>query len=129
FDPCAGGVRFDRIDYASLILTPESSISVYGYGLVEALGPWQENELTWRNKPSTRIDALRPRRGLGTEVVFDVTEMVRQWNEDPGSNFGIVVVGVDDFGEPVRFFSREGDMGAPRLELIVNTEIIALPLS
>ena len=110
-----------------MILTREQD--GYGYGVVETLGPWQEHELTWRNKPSTRTAAVQPRLGLGTEEVFDITEMVREWNADPGSNFGLAVVGIDDYGQPVRFFSRENEMGAPRLELIVNSEIMALPLS
>jgi hypothetical protein len=132
FDPFAGGVRYDRIDFAFLRLRPTQdgffSIRVY-----KALASWAEGGITWATMPGLDVVAIPPiaQPGSSGELVFDISDLVRAWNDDPTMNFGFAIAPMSEFGsrEATSFFSREGgEDAAPRLEILVNTRTVSLPV-
>jgi hypothetical protein len=110
--------------------TPANDID-RAYGARALAAPWNESSVTWNNMPTWGPDL-----GTGTASsavgwrVVDVTELVREWQRNPGGNHGLILVGDERPGQnhERNYFAKEANNGLfPRLRVIFDENIDTTP--
>jgi hypothetical protein len=134
--PSATGIR-----QATLRLHPLTDDLPSGVSLVvyEIGRPWDAQTATWYQATANSLwsqpgasgpgdRSLTPIAGsaplvAGQDILFDVTDTVRQWLADPGSHYGFLIAVADDAPAILDLASFEYTYARwrPRLELVLHT--------
>jgi hypothetical protein len=122
-------VPWDQIAKATLTLsvravTTAGPINVHGVGtatgwdelnITHATAPWQILSNPNTNAPYASNNVSR----VFQMVLFDVTELVRAWRSGAVPNNGLVLV-AGNSAVAVSFYSKEGDLTAPTLNITLS---------
>jgi hypothetical protein len=111
-------------------VTPTNDID-RPFGARALAAPWNELAVTWNNMPTWGPDlgTATASSTLGWRVV-DVTQLVRQWQSNPGGNHGLIAIGDErpDQNHERVYFSKEANNGLfPRLRVIYDENIDTTP--
>jgi hypothetical protein len=123
-----------------LVSAPKYDVRGAARGLLRA---WDEDTATWRQPAAGLAWSVEGAQGLGTDHMgwvadeqfieaaerwysFDVTQLVRMWVGDPGSNYGLILLaqpGLSQSNVVAGFASREHPDPALRPQLVVSYRI------
>jgi len=136
-----------RFDYSSLpkgAVVHEAILELYAYAgshpvtlrAYRVLRPWAENQATWRAPMTGLLWNVVGCNGIGTDreadpavestldaintwAVWDVTDLVRDWVDDPSTNQGVLLKASGEVATEYRFASSEywNAAQAPRLTI------------
>ena len=124
FDLTSGVPTGAIIDSAQLQLYLEwvyhliNALPVVNIGAYRVTSPWNEYNVTWNS--NLTIDSVGTNAAVdvneGTYKTWDVTSAARQWHNDPGNNYGTLLIGAMSYPYYHREFrSREAGGYPPRL--------------
>jgi len=105
---------------------PYTYIEFFPIGLYRITESWEENQIKWDNQPERATNPedilFLPTNPMKAFVYWDVSDLVKGWNEGSINNYGIVLITIDEqlkYAHIKSFLSSENRsiMNRPKLEI------------
>jgi hypothetical protein len=121
------GARISRADFQVYLSANTDPVRDRGYAAHPLTSTWQESFVTWNNQPGWGAEMGRGTLGNtpGWQTVT-VTNLVRNWQSNPGGNNGLILVGDErpDQNFERSYFSKESTTNLfPRLVVTFDTSV------
>lgn len=102
-----------------------------GYAAHYLAQSWQENTVTWNRMPQWGAEFARTTAATNTGwQVINVTNLVREWQGNPGGNNGVILIGDErpDQNHERAYFSKDANNGLfPRLYVEFDASVDTTP--